>query len=175
MIQPSVTQVIGPYINKEWFRQEHLDRGNAVHGAAKNHLLGLWVPKLEPSHQPYYDSFRRWADMAIDKVILVETRLFSKMYNFHGKPDLICILKGETHPALVDWKTSQAFFKWWIIQGQAYRHLAQEDKGIVTHKGLSLRLKKDGSGALADDYSERNYSADWIVFQSHLNTYHFYN
>ena len=97
------------------------------------------------------------------------------MYNFHGKPDLICILKGETHPALVDWKTSQAFQQWWIIQVQAYRHLAQEDKGIVTHRGMSLRLKKDGSGALGDDFSNRNHAADWIVFQSHLNTYNFYN
>lgn len=170
---PSVTQIIRPHIDTEWFKPEHAARGTAVHAAASAHLLNVWSPPLPPEYQGYFDSFRRWSDIMIDKILLVETRLYDHKLGFSGKPDLIAILKGDEHPAMADWKTSQAVAKWWPLQDAGYRHLAAKDRGIVCHRGLTVRLKADGSGCLVTEHP-RDYRPALNIFLGELNTFKFF-
>lgn len=168
---PSVTQILRPFINSDWFLPEHAERGSAVHSAAAAHLKGAYVPPLAPDHQPYFDSFRKWAEVSIDTVILVEERIIDPGLGFCGQPDLVCVMRGDTGNTLADFKTSQAVQKWWRLQSSAYSHLCVEAKDMVIHRRISVRLKNDGSGCLIDEYSGLT---DWNVFRSALNCFYYF-
>lgn len=168
---PSVTTILKRWIDSDWFTPEAAARGSAVHAACAAYVQGLYVVPLAPDHQPYFDSFRRWADMALDQVLIVEERLTDEQMGYCGQLDLCCTLKGSPDPALIDLKTSQAAQKWWKMQSSAYQHLVAVSREIVCPRRLSLRLKNDGTGCLADEHSG---PADWIAFRSALNVYRYF-
>jgi len=170
---PSVTDILKPYIDSRFFTDESRDRGEAVHAAIAAHLEGLWVKPLQPDWQLYVESFKRWADLVINEVILVEKRLIDPELGFCGQPDAILKLKGNDFLTLADWKTSQAFQDWWILQGVGYRHLAKKDGGIETGQQLSVILKKNGSGCKVKQYDNFNYYFN--IFIGVLNSYKFFN
>lgn len=168
---PSVTQIIAPYIDSKWFTDECRERGSAVHSACEAYLKGLYAPKLISAWQLYVDSFKRWSDLAIDKIILAEVRLRNDELSYCGQPDAIIKIKGTDKIVLVDWKTSQSKQKWWELQIIAYRKLAQHN-GTKTQRGLSVRLKSDGSIAISDEYSD---VSAWNIFIGLLNSYKYFN
>ena len=170
---PSVTTILRPYIDATWFTDEARGRGSAVHEACAAYLMGTFRPPLAPEHQPYFDSARRWINMAVDKVLLCEERLVDPVLRYCGKPDLICTLRGEPEAVLIDFKTSQAEYPAWKLQVAAYRKLAAGEKKIFTVRGLSVRLKSDGSGCLVKEYPA-NYERAFNIFQSLLNAHHYF-
>lgn len=169
---PSVTDVISPYIETRWFTQECRDRGSSVHAACEAHLLGLYFLPLEPVIQMYVESFKRWADFAIDEIVLTEKRLTDKSLGFCGQFDAILILKDSRKPVLVDWKTSASEQKSWRIQIAAYRHLAATN-GLRTQSGMSVRLKASGTGAIINEYSH-DYKNDFNIFVGLLNSFKYF-
>jgi len=169
---PSTTEVLKAHIGTDWFTEESAARGDAVHSGASAYTQGLFVPSLQPEWQGWLDSAKRWIDQTVDKVILVETRLISVKYGYCGKPDLIAVLRGNNFNTLCDFKTGAAVERWWSLQNASYRHLAKEDKGIITKNGISVRLKPDGSGGLASDCLP--YQACLNVFLSELNSFKFF-
>ena len=169
---PSTTEVLRAHLNTDYFTEESAARGDAVHGGASAHLQGLFVPPLKPEWQGWLDSAKRWIDQMVDRVILVETRLISVKYGYCGKPDLITVLRGNDFNTLCDFKTGAAVERWWSLQNASYRHLAKEDKGIITKNGISVRLKPDGSGGLASDCLP--YQPCLNVFLSELNSFKFF-
>jgi hypothetical protein len=172
---PSVTQVIRPFIDTAWFLPEHAERGTAVHAAGLAWLQGLYYPKMRAEYIPYFESFRKWVDIAVDKVVLVEERLVDPELGFTGKPDLICVIKGDSLNSLPDIKTAQAVSKWWRLQAAAYRWLALKDRGISTHRAFSVRTKKDGSGCWTSPEYPKDCSGDFNLFLGCLNMYKFLN
>jgi len=170
---PSVSDILKPYIDPSWWTEESRLRGDAVHSACSAYLQGLFIPPLAPEHQPYFDSARLWIDKAVDRVILTEERLVDPQRGYCGKPDLIAVLKGDECTALVDFKTGQATAPAWRLQVQAYRKLAIT-KHIMTVRGMSVRLKADGSGALVTEYP-KDYSRDFNIFTGLLNAFYFFN
>ncbi len=169
---PSVTEGLEYLIDSKWFTDEARDRGSAVHVAISAHLQGLYAIPLAPGHQPYFDSARRWIDIAVDKVILVETRLYDHDMGLCGKPDLICVLRNEQTQTLPDFKTAQAEAIWHKYQVQTYRHLALRDRDIATQRGLTIRLKKDGSGGLKNNQEYGlNFAGDFNIFIGLFNAY----
>lgn len=171
---PSVTDIIRPYINSDWYTEESQERGTAVHAACAAYLLKLYAPPVKPEWKGYVDSFKRWAESVIEDVILVEKRLIDEKLAFCGKPDMIVKLKGDKRLSLPDIKTGQATLRAWQIQSAAYRHLARVN-GIETSRGFPVRLKEDGSGTLPIiDYS-KNIQKDFNVFQGLLNSYNYFH
>jgi len=169
---PSVTQILSPYINKDWFTQEHSDRGTAVHECCHIYLKGEWlIPELPIYWRGYFDSFKRWADQVIDSILLLETRLKSDDLGYCGQPDFVGTLKGSDKIVLLDWKTSQQYYPWFSLQGAAYRKLSSVDAGIETEGSASVRLKADGSGCLVD-YPEKD---QLNIFYGLLNAHYFFN
>lgn len=169
LIYPSVTEVLKPYIDTQWFTEESRDRGTAVHNAITAHLKGLWSKPLSADFQGYFESGLQWIDKMVDRVILVESRLQDTDLSLCGKPDLICTIKGSKKVVLVDWKTAILKSVTWKAQIAAYRHLALIDKGIETHRGLSIRLKANGKMPLVSEYT--NFQRDFNNFKSALNAY----
>ena len=174
-LYPSVTEILSPYIDKDWFTDESRDRGTAVHAAISAHLQGVWVKPLAPDHQPYFDSARRWIDLAVDMVIMVETRLEDPRMGFCGKPDLVCTLKGDDRLALADFKTAQATAPWWKIQLDAYKHLYGTATKKFIYRKMSVRTKKDGSGCLINEYaSAAGQVHNFNIFTGLLNAHKFF-
>lgn len=171
---PSVSDILRPYLDLRWFDDESRERGSAVHAAVSSHLLGLFSPPLKDEHAGYLDSFKRWAADSIETVLLVEKRLIDPVQGYCGQPDIIAVLKGDNLNTLIDIKTSQAVQKYWRLQIGAYRSLAMTDAKILTGRGLSLRLKPDGSGCLADE-TLAVFTSDRNVFTGLLNAYKFFN
>lgn len=171
---PSVTDIIRPYINTEYFTEEHSDRGGSVHAACAAYLLKLYCPSVKPEWQGYVQSAKKWIDDVVEEVVLVEKRLVDVRLGFCGKPDFIIRVRGDNGLSLPDLKTGASLQLAWRIQSAAYRHLAKVN-GIDTIRGFPVRPKANGSGVLpVDDYA-RDYRKDFNIFMGLLNAYNFFN
>lgn len=159
MTLPSVTQVLGCFTDFSRVRPEVLaratERGKQVHGAIAAHLLGLWVPPLDDTVQPYFDSFRRWADIMIDRVLFVEKEIICNCYDYIGHVDAGLIVKNESHTTIIDWKSPITESKTWRGQNAAYLHLSDCHTKFpkVTRCG-SVMLSPKGRTAKLKEHTE---------------------
>jgi len=169
---PSVSDILRPFINTAYFTEEHSARGSAVHSACNAHINGAYVPPLEPGHQPYFDSFRRWADASVDVVLYSEERLVDESMHYCGQFDIVAALKGDRGFSVIDLKTSQSFYDWFPVQLAGYAHLIVKAKEMAITRRLSVLLKNDGSGCKTKDYAGETH---WNVFRSALNCYKYFN
>ena len=169
---PSVTEIIRPYVSVEYFTEESAARGDAVHSACSAYVQGLFVPPLPDEWKGYFESFKKWAGN-IDKVLLAEERMIDPVLRFTGRLDLLITHKATSGNILIDLKTGAADAKWYALQNAAYRHLAaKREKPIRTHRGMTLRLKSNGTGCLATEY-KADFKREFNVFLGLLNA-HFY-
>ena len=169
---PSVTEIINPFIDDEWFTEEHSNRGSAVHAACASHMLGLYVVPLSQQYQPYFDSFMRWCDIVKPETIEVEKRLIETRLGFCGQLDLACWVGKELR--IIDFKTSQAKYLWWRLQGAAYRHLWDNNECDRSLGGGSLRLSSEGRTAIYDPWP-KSYQNEFNIFLGALNLHKFFN
>ena len=151
----SVTQVLGTFADFSKVRPDVLahaaKRGTEVHQACAAYAKGLWILALSAEAEPYFQSFRRWFDSMVEEVAAVEAELVDDVLGFKGHPDIIPRLKGDKLFSVIDYKTPAAKSRLWAAQLGAYKHLA-EKAGYKIGRVATLRLKKDGSRALFDDY-----------------------
>lgn len=174
---PSVTTVLQPFMD---FSEVPIDvleiastRGTEVHSICACIAKKLWVFDIPITLSGYVDSFKGWFDSMVEEVILAEERLYDHALGFHGMPDLICRIKGDSDLSLVDYKTGKVVMPTWAVQIAAYRHLAIK-AGHPVHRVLSLRLSADGKPPIINE-STRNMNQLFNVFVSALNCYrHFY-
>jgi len=157
----SVTQVLSPFTDFSKIKEDVLtratERGIAVHRACALVARGLWVKALPEDCQGYVQSFQKWYDYMVVKVIAVEAELKNEAFGYKGHPDLIAILKGKKYPSIIDYKTPVALRKVWKGQLSAYRDLALADKTLIINHidGVgSLRLHPDGGTAKMQWYEE---------------------
>ena len=126
---------------------------------------------LTPDTAGYVDSYRRWFDLTVSEVLMVETRLVDMDFFYHGEPDLVIRAKnGGT--ILVDNKTPIQLAKSWRLQCAAYCALVSKN-GIVLDGSGSLRLHPDGGIAKMDLYD--NSPNDFNMFLQALNLYRFFH
>lgn len=150
----SVTKILSPFIDSQWFKTEHAYRGSYVHNALKNHLVGVWSPAHPEEYKGFIDSGILWIQDNIDKILMVEngdlTRLTDPIHRYSGQPDLICTLKINPKPGIVDWKTSIAFSVVWNGQCSAYWNLAKKNGYPDASWAAVVRLRKSGKIALSN-------------------------
>ena len=150
MILYSVTTILGKYSDFSMIPPDVLEaaaaRGTEVHDYCAKYALGIWTPPLSAHIEGYGLSFRRWFDEYVTEVILVEQDLRDEVMGFKGRIDLIPKLKGDFHPAIIDYKTPITIGRTWEAQIAAYKHLAV-DNGIPVERGGDLKLKRDGAPA----------------------------
>jgi hypothetical protein len=169
---PSVTEVLRPFLNVDWFTTEAAERGSAVHEACHCHLIGAMPVSLPADWQGYFTSFKKWCDVAQPEAVLTEKRLICETYHFCGQPDFIGKVSLCDGTGLIDFKTSLLFERWHRLQGAGYRHLATCN-GIVTEWGAMLRLRREGTLAKMD-YLPSNYLIDFNRFIMALGLHVFF-
>jgi hypothetical protein len=155
---PSVTQVLRPWVDTSWFTAESRARGTAVHDAVAQYLGGrpAFMVSLQPNWRGYFNSARWWIDAHVADVLMAEVRLQDDQWRYCGQPDLVARLRDGSI-ALVDWKTGAAA-RWHQLQIAGYRHLAK-GAGVTTSRGMTIRLRDDGSAPLVDEHA-RNHEQD---------------
>ena len=165
----SVTTALSPFVDfskvpsyRLWYA---MTRGTNLHMCFAAHAQSLLVPRLPEDHQLYFDSFRRWFDKYVHKVIWVEKQLHSKTYGYHGHPDILCELVSS-EIVITDYKTPITESPTWKAQLAAYGHLAKIDKAMV------LQPHPEGREAKAIRYENRK--ADFAAFLNALFAYRYF-
>ena len=163
----SVTTVLSPFIQTQWFKEEHCLRGNFVHNALKNHCLGIWSPSPPEEYKGYIESGILWLQENVKDILSVEngekTRYVDTVNKYSGQPDLLCTLKLNPKPGVVDWKTSIAFSVVWNGQIAGYYNLAKKNGFPDACWGASVRLRKSGKIALSNFIQNLNLELQYFL------------
>lgn len=181
MNNPSVTTVLQPFTDFSRIHPEVLkhaaERGTRIHGATAAHLLGLWVPKLPEDAQLRFDSFRRWADIMVDKVIWVEKEIHCDCFGFYGHPDAALILKDGPGVVVPDWKNPVTESKTWRGQIEAYCHLVEKHgelpEGLHVDRWGAVMLHPKGKTAKFVEYTDIRHQY-FAAFLGALQAYKFF-
>lgn len=123
-----VSEIIGWYkslllgqIDQEVLNKKR-DIGSEVHEAIDGYYTGAFVPLGERS-QPYFESFKKWAQASSYKIHCQEERFYCDELLITGAVDMIADDDGKA--VLIDFKTSlTADKKGWVIQGAFYDYLS---------------------------------------------------
>lgn len=171
---PSVSDIIRPYIDTQYFTEDCMIRGTAVHACVANYLSGLYFPKLKSEYQGYVDSFKIWADENVEEVVKIETRLIDEDLGYCGKLDAVLRLKNRDKLCVVDWKTGKAMQRSHKLQIAAYAALEAKWEGLAidAYDCIVVRLKVDGTGCRAVKYLDSQ--SDFEVFCGMLKAHRFF-
>lgn len=200
---PSVTEVLRPWEDWSIIPPHVLEvaalRGSEVHSWIRTKLTAHFAPYelLGPMKDilvPYCESWKQWADLALDKVLVVEAGIYCNCFHYYGHLDCVAMLKGDAAWTLLDWKTPILSKRSWISQLSAYKHLVEGHLCICGHEKSKhgfqdkpgcldcdcreyvspriartgvVKLKKDGKPATMEEYTGETLNA-FNAFKSSL-------
>lgn len=145
-VVPSVTQILKNtgFIDDRFFTVEAAQRGTRIHEASvmvENNTLD-WFSINDEDH-PYVRAYEKFLKESEFKAIMIEYRLYCKVYNFTGTPDRVGYLGDK--PVIIDLKTG-AKQNWWILQLAGYKHLVKMNHPMfAAAECLSLELRDNGN------------------------------
>ncbi len=123
--------------------------GSATHYLAEQFNLaeayperGIKLPAVGEQLRPLFEAYVSWFLDAVDTVIGAEVTSYSPTWGYAGTCDLICILKGDTFPAVVDLKVSNSLGQSVELQLSAYREAIAESLGIDVKRRLVVQIDK---------------------------------
>lgn len=175
----SVTQAISGYADY-WKVPPHIldaaaARGSMVHDTIRCELLDEWVP-LDAHGRlivaGYLDSFRRWRDLTLDRVVAVEVELICTCNDYVGHVDLVAQLKGDVNLSMLDWKTPKLTQdKLWRAQLAGYWHLGTDHPtwgaDLPVERVASIQLFQNGGTAKMHEYTQFT-AVDYTAFLTAL-------
>lgn len=172
---PSVTTILAPHSGIDDLKRRFpriieraSERGTKVHGYCADSAMGLMPIGIPDELRGYFDSFMLWFD-DVAEVAATEIRLMDPALGYHGQPDIICRLKGDTALSLWDYKTPEVVSKTWPPQIAGYDNLARINGYPVQRAGM-IRLRKTGRRAIVTEYTD-GMRRHWNTFVSALNVY----
>jgi hypothetical protein len=145
------------------------ERGTRVHAHCQNILLGRPLNGVREDEIGCVRNFDAWA-RNIEEVIEVERRLYHEDLRFTGQIDIICRLKGDGLPSIVDIKTPIGYSRHWRAQLAGYKLLA-DHCGLGTGRVMTLRLRN--KGPLVDE-STGTLPLDMAGFTNALLAYRYF-
>lgn len=127
-------------------------RGELVHHYCYLYAHNCLIESPLDYCKGYVESFKKWFDLTVDKVVSAEERLYSDHLMVTGRYDMIVKLKGDDNITLIDLKTPASVSPTWGAQLAAYELLLQQHKGITIDRSMVIRLQKDGRGVQVIEY-----------------------
>ena len=151
-----VTEVLKHLNNFDHIPKEILDkaadRGKRVHNYCEMYALNLFYGHIDNDCINYFKAFKQWFDATIEKVIYTENRLFSFERKLTGCVDMVAIIKGDSKPSLIDFKTPSSPSPTWNLQTAAYKLLLRETTDYEVSRRICLMLPKFESKAKIIEY-----------------------
>lgn len=174
----SVTQVLGVFSRPAYSGvdqsviAEAADRGRRVHAWCAGYARKVFM--LPPAQDicGYTESFVRWFDSVVERVVLVEEELVHPTWMYVGHPDLVVALAGSDQHVLIDLKTPLGILPQYKAQLAAYKELIEAARGIAIDRMGILRLKRDGGPALFTESTES--ARDLAAFLHALEAYKYF-
>ena len=173
-----VTSVIGAFSDFSRVPPDMLqakcELGTLVHRLIELKLQGEDVGVIPEEAKGYVKSFERFWEASkhawnLDTMEL-EKRLYCDSNKLTGAMD--CIIEGGGKTYLIDWKTSASYQKSFLLQGAAYRYLADVNDYTNSDPVLFVRLKKDGGKPTL--HKSENYLEDLDVYFKCLEVYRWF-
>ncbi len=166
----SVTEVLSPWSNEKFQKQGISEKklsvasgkGTLVHDWCLNgYALALPKTALPDQYKGYGESFVKWFDKYVTRVIGVEKKLKDEELGIIGHPDLLSEVdfgKGSVL-GLIDLKTPIEYSVYWQVQLSAYLHLVRKAGWNPEWVG-SLQLDPNGGWPKPKKhvYSERDFA-----------------
>ncbi|MFH2076580.1 MAG: hypothetical protein ABIJ57_14755 [Pseudomonadota bacterium] len=151
MIRPRVTEILARHTDFSRVDPEVLqiasERGTAAHEACLAYAVGLWSPVTDDI-AGYLQSFTRWLDLYVIKVLAVEKELIHPAWNYVGHCDLVArvtgFIPGCPALAVIDLKTPVTASMTWRGQIAAYVEAEQFEHKEKVYGG-ALQIRRDGS------------------------------
>lgn len=150
------------------------ERGSVIHEFCEYHALNLFVDEPPEKCKFYIESFKKWFDEMVVKILCTEKRVNHDKYLVSGQFDLICQLKGDASGTwtILDYKSPQVKSKTWQIQTAAYMLLAEEILNIKISRRMALMLDNEGKKAKCVEYTD--HENDKKLFLSALSLHKFF-
>lgn len=138
-------------------------RGTAVHQIMEDYILDQDpITKPMPIHLATASKLKKWVDIYVGDVKLVEGQLFSHHLRTAGTVDLVAEWEGEM--AIIDWKTSKYakkrhYIENYFMQEAAYAVMFEERTGIPVKKLVTAVAYDEPNGGTQLFVENRD---DWI-------------
>lgn len=142
MLVPSVTQILKAenLVDFSFCSEQARDRGSRVHEAIWFLCEGdLDRASVSAEDMPYVESAEAFLSDLEVEIIIAEAVVFSSLYGYAGKPDLLCYLRGIRQLAVPDWKTGEPNPATGL-QLAGYAGAWQEMTGEMPTKRLAVHL-----------------------------------
>lgn len=165
-------------------------RGIQVHRYCTAYLEKLFIPEMEPEYAPYVDSFIKWANQRVKKVIMTCHRLYDDDLKFSGEFDAIVVLNDSPEPTLIDIKATCSASKAWPLQLAAYEHLCKKNN-IYVGRSMNVHIQKTTRKKTEEiqgkkvsisipvlctkELSQTNFNASWGIFSNALACYDYFD
>ena len=174
---PRVTEILHCFAQYRGVPRDVLEnaaaRGTKVHGLCACVAQDLWVPPMLDELKPYVESFTRWHDSQVKRLILVEKRLHDKNETYTGQIDFVFELNDDK-TWLVDIKTCQQPMKSHPVQMAAYIKMLI-DNGIQVEGAQLVYLPKTGKDVKVLSYTMDELRELYGVFAAALKCYYYFN
>lgn len=174
---PRVTEILSVYTNYDKVNPQVLkhaaERGTSVHALCAGIAKGNWIPDGMIGEEliGYVNSFRKWAEVQVQKFIVVEKRYMHEEQQYSGQLDYV-ILGHDDKLYLVDLKTGARAQKTYPLQMAAYDNLLRVHN-VTVAGAMLVYLNKDGGFpeiTLIHDMTEELH-----VFLSALECWKYFN
>ena len=120
-------------------KNEILGFGTRVHNAIEMWNLGKYDEAEDPEIFPYLDTYIRWAQKNLKRVIAAEKTVVNKKLGYGGTIDLIAEVNGVRGVCLIDYKTQRwnaekkpSFHDSWVWQLAAYRKTMRPNPNCIS-------------------------------------------
>jgi hypothetical protein len=169
-----VTEILEPYSGLSEIPKDILekaaDRGDRVHNFCELYANGLLFQEIDEDCKNYVDCFKEWFDKNVQEVVAVEERFFCEELKITGQVDLVAIMKGDSKPSIIDFKTPASVSKTWNLQLAAYDHLARQKYDIS--RCFALQLPKTGGSAKVVESEEK--SLHFFIYKGILDAHKYF-
>ena len=148
-------------------KHEILDFGTRVHKAIEDFNLGTFDESKDPAIWPWVETYVRWAQSRITKVVAVEKTVASKRWGFGGTIDLVAEVRGIRGLVLIDYKTQNSkdkaiFRDEYVYQLAAYRKTMRPNP-----MAISLVINRDEPKPIVEKiWSPSELQRGWRVFST---------
>ncbi len=164
----SVTRVLSPYQDFSKVPPGVLEaacvRGGTTHRICAGIALGAWISHIPANLEGRVESYQRWLDKYVDRVIFVEKEFYCPCYQFVGHPDQGVVMRGDSGITIPDLKTPLVESPTWKGQNAAYRHLVGEHGGYDLPVIRAGSLMLDPTGKTARLIEHVDSAADFNAF-----------